>query len=187
MKIVDFIAHYFIRYFFLLFGIGLLSGALNSTWNTLSLIFNGVTAQGRVVDLHVSTMESRSRSDLGYNSSWVTSYLYHPIVEFTDQSGKSVSFVSPMNFGEKSFSSGDQVEIVYPPNNPEEAWINNTRSFWLWPFVFLIFGGFSFGIGLLLFHATGPRKRRSHKRKKIDKFHISLWIICHEWKVIFCL
>ena len=74
----------------------------------------------------------------------VDGHSYQPKITFTTQTGETVSLTSVRMSNPPQFRVGQEVPVIYDPNNPFRAYI---RSFsYLW-FVSLLFGG----IGSLLF------------------------------------
>jgi hypothetical protein len=69
---------------------------------------------------------------------------YKPRITFTTQTGETVALNSVPMSNPPQFRVGQQVPVIYDPNDPYRARI---RSFWSLWFVSLLFGG----IGSLLF------------------------------------
>ncbi|MGW8556626.1 DUF3592 domain-containing protein [Streptomyces tubercidicus] len=62
----------------------------------------------------------------------------YPVVEFTTAEGMPTRFRSSTGSNPPSYKKGDQVEVLYRADSPEDARINGFASLWLLP---LIFGG----------------------------------------------
>jgi hypothetical protein len=60
-------------------------------------------------------------------------YLHYPVVEFTIQSGRSISFKSSVGSSRTGYSVGQQVKVLYDVRNPMEAEIDSLSSLWLVP------------------------------------------------------
>lgn len=67
----------------------------------------------------------------------------YPVVEFTSADGTPRKFQSSTGSNPPSYDRGEQVEVLYRADDPEDARINGFVSLWLLP---LIFGG----IGLVI-------------------------------------
>lgn len=145
-----------IKYLFALIGIGLLVGAFLSYRHTQDFIAQAVTAQGRVIDLHVSRS---TRRDSNNNSR--ESITYYPIVEFTDRNGQSISFQSNTGSYPASYDRGDLVEVLYLPNKPRDASINSFGSLWLATIFLSSFGVIFFAIGGGIILVTLLKQRRA--------------------------
>ncbi|MEV6591197.1 DUF3592 domain-containing protein [Streptomyces acidicola] len=67
----------------------------------------------------------------------------YPVVEFTSADGTPREFRDSTGSNPPSYEVGEQVEVLYRADSPEDARINGFASLWLLP---LIFGG----LGLLI-------------------------------------
>ncbi|MGI5379469.1 DUF3592 domain-containing protein [Streptomyces sp. CA-251387] len=67
----------------------------------------------------------------------------YPVVRFTSADGTARTFRSSTGSNPPSYDEGDQVEVLYRADSPDDARINGFASLWLLP---LIFGG----IGLVI-------------------------------------
>ncbi|MDX2098999.1 MAG: DUF3592 domain-containing protein [Leptolyngbyaceae cyanobacterium bins.59] len=109
---------------FPLTGIGLLIGAFSSYRNTSSFVKAASRSEGTVVDMVVVDTgvnnSSRSRSSIAYR----------PTIHFIDHTGEKVEFTSSVGTNPPSYSKGQKVEILYHPDEPENAQINDFGSLW---------------------------------------------------------
>jgi hypothetical protein len=69
-------------------------------------------------------------------------YIYCPVVQFTTSSGLPFNFKSSVGANPAQYAIGQNVNIIYDPQNPSNAEINSNMSLW---FV----SGCSFAMGLL--------------------------------------
>ena len=73
--------------------------------------------------------------------------VFYPVVRFTTAEGRSVEFVSSSGSSPPSESVGDEVEVLYDPDDPNDAQLSGFFHLWLWPLVLgplgLIFGCFA--------------------------------------------
>jgi hypothetical protein len=128
-------------------GVGLLFVAI-AGWLYLrdsSFAEGAVHAQGTVVEMAAS-----SDSD---------GYSYTPVVEFRDADGSPHRFASSVSSNPPRYSTGETVAVIYPPDAPDNAKIDEFLERF---FLVAVFGGlgtlFSAIGGGLLFHVV--RKNR---------------------------
>lgn len=118
------------------------------TGNTLNrMLMEGVRAEGRVVD-----MEESSDSDGGHT--------YYAVVEFRTGSGVVERFRDNVGTNPPIYYRGDDVTVVYMPDEAAEAMID--RGGWNWIVPGLMFG---FG-GLMLFFTTTAYFRIKDRRMR---------------------
>ncbi len=53
-----------------------------------------------------------------------------PVVQFTTQDGQAVEFISKAQGHSPFYALGDSVPVIYNPENPEEAEINEPNYLW---------------------------------------------------------
>jgi hypothetical protein len=121
------------------------------------LIDNGVHTKGVVIELATS----RSKN----------STTYAPVVEFTDRSGEKITFTSNVYSKPASYDVGENVEVLYPKNNPTDAEINSFGQLWFPTLLFGFLGGVFTLIGFgLLYYAY-----KSHQeREKLKQYGIKI-------------
>jgi hypothetical protein len=71
-----------------------------------------------------------------------TSWAYYPMVRFTSKSGQELTFTDGVGTYPAEFEIGDVVEVLYDPDQPQQAKINSWKRIWFAPF-------WIFGIGLV--------------------------------------
>lgn len=106
---------------------------------SVSFLTDAKRAPGTVVALewrHDSSSTSRKKRGNDEPAAY-------PVVEFTPADGTARTFRSSTGSNPPSYDEGDQVEVLYRADSPDDARINGFASLWLLP---LIFGG----IGLLI-------------------------------------
>ncbi|BAT54012.1 hypothetical protein NOS3756_29760 [Nostoc sp. NIES-3756] len=142
------------KQFFLMFGsifggigsifaiIGVLIGLeINSSVGT-------VKTQGTVIDFErVKSVDSEGHSH----------EYYYPIVSFTPSSGKTTTFESRTGSYPPAFSKGQQVEIVYNPQQPSSAMIYSWFDLWFLPTMFTGMGSIFALIGGIALIKSFPR------------------------------
>jgi hypothetical protein len=113
-------------------------------WTTVSGFVIGYreVQQGRHYDAQ-GNIENRplSRTDFERPSKWTA---YDPQVQFTSADGKMISFTSSMGSNRKPYPIGAAIQVLYDPNDAENATIKSFSNLFL-PAVF----AFLFGLALL--------------------------------------
>ncbi|RCJ37315.1 hypothetical protein A6770_14365 [Nostoc minutum NIES-26] len=117
--------------------------------NTRSFVATAIPAQGTIIDL----VPRSSTDSNGYHSS----YVYYPVVKFTDRSGEPTVFESKAGSDPPAFSKGQQVEVLYNPQKPNSAMINSWHEFWLLPVIFTSLGLIFVLIGGIVLIKSFPR------------------------------
>jgi len=138
-----------LKYVFAVIGSAMLAGSFFWYTKTKSFIGEALTAPGVVIEL------VRSRSN--------DSTTYTPVVEYTTEKGQKIEFTSSVGSNPPSHSKGDQIEVLYHEDTPQQAKINSFFSLWLGPILLLVLGSiFSIvGFSLVLY----PRL----KSKNVEK------------------
>lgn len=128
-----------LRILFILVGAGLLALAAVLFQHSRAFEANAVATEGVVVEL----VESRSDDSI----------TYRPVVTFTTDEGTRVTFTSRAGSNPPVYSLGDPVEVLFDPDNPQNARLDGFfEAMGAW----LIFGGIGAlflvgGLGALLF------------------------------------
>lgn len=140
------------KYIFSIIGIGLLAGAYYLYQSTQDFLGSALSAQGTVVELSLS----RSHKSGSSNSS-VT---YAPVVNFTTNEGKSITFTSTTSSNPPSYTEGETVEVFYQADRPESAKINGFFSLWGGTLILSGIGAVFFAIGASIIMAERRRVRK---------------------------
>ncbi len=90
-------------------------------WRGVRLAREGESTIGHVVD-----MEESSDGEGGC-------CVYSPIIEFTAPNGRPVRFESSNASSPPAYRIGQEVEVLYNPNDPNDASINSFYELWLVP------------------------------------------------------
>lgn len=120
-------------------GVALLVGGVIAFVYTKRFVSGAERATGTVIDL-----SSRTDSD--------GDVTYHPVVRFTTAEGRTVQFVSSSGSSPASESEGDRVEVLYDPDDPEDAKLSGFFDLWLWPLALGGLGGMAVFFGLFAPH-----------------------------------
>jgi len=147
-----------IGYLFAAIGFGLLAGGFFWYQSVAEFIEEATVARGEVIDLVRSSSSSSSGS---------SSYTYRPVVTFKDQNGQLVEFVSSSGSNPPSYSRGEQVDVFYRPEDPQNAKIDGFFSLWGGPMVLGLVGGVFalFGVGFTV-PAIVKKRRNTRLRKQ---------------------
>lgn len=132
-------------------GVLLLVGGAIAFVHTKRFVSGSERATGTVIDL-----SSRTDSD--------GTVTYHPVVRFTTAKGRTVQFVSDSGSSPATKSEGDRVEVLYDPDDPQDAKLSGFFDLWLWPLAFGALGGMLVFFGLFAPH-FGLVADRFRKRK----------------------
>ncbi|QIR40975.1 DUF3592 domain-containing protein [Tolypothrix sp. PCC 7910] len=131
--------------FFLMFGsmfagIGGLFAVIGIIFaiNTHSFVKTAESLQGTVIDSKLrSYKDSKGRS----------SSAYFPIVKITPSSGQETIFESHTGSKPPAFKKGQQVEVLYPPQDPDSVMINSWFELWFLPTIFTGLGSIFVVVG----------------------------------------
>ena len=107
---------------FLAIGIVILIITAKIRLNTLAFLAKAISTKGRVINLE----ERASNDDDGRYS-----YSYYPVVEFSYSRGRTKQFVSKLGRNPPAFKVGQEVTVMYDPNNVESAKIGTFGELWL--------------------------------------------------------
>jgi hypothetical protein len=133
-----------LNFAFLLIGIALLAVALYLYRNTSNFIDSARKAQGTVVALRSGA----------------------PEVKFRTEQGREIQFTSSVSSKPPSYSVGETVEVLYPPDQPDKAEVNSFMTLWLGVIIVGVLGTVFSLIGLALVFAFG-RKPGGDPRLKL--------------------
>ena len=119
---------------FTLFGLLFFIIGSGLTMRQRSLEQQGTEAQGVVIDLEEN-----------YDGDGST---YKPVVQFKTRDGKSVEFASSYSSYPPAYDIGENVTVVYPPENPSEAIIKGDGQ--ILHIIFMLLGGIVASVGFFL-------------------------------------
>ena len=138
---------------FAIIGLGVMAGGVLSHRSHQHIIDNGIRTRGVVVDL------IRKTDGDGVST-------YAPAVEYRDRNRRPRIFRSSTGSSPPAYSRGEEVEIVYLPDRPERALIDDFSGRWFLPVFLLAFGAVFavVGGGLAYFYI---RRRKTIARLKV--------------------
>ncbi|MEE3715412.1 DUF3592 domain-containing protein [Tumidithrix elongata RA019] len=125
----------------LLIGIILLAVAVKMLFDTYAFLDKAILTRGRVLEL-----DTRSSTD----SDGDLSYSYYPVVEFTNSRGNLVQFTSTLGRNPPGFYQGQEVEVLYNPQNISSARIATFGEIWLGTIIVAIAGAVFGAVGIFL-------------------------------------
>lgn len=73
-----------------------------------------------------------------------------PVVEFNDQQGRQIKFISNVSTSPSVYSTGETVAVRYNPEHPEDARINDALHNWMFLSIFSFVGTIFLFLGLSL-------------------------------------
>jgi Protein of unknown function (DUF3592) len=121
---------------------------------TARFIAGAERADGTVVDLVLSDSgDDEDDQDV----------VYRPVVRFTTAEGRAVEFVSSLGSSPPSHSKGDSVEVLYDPDDPNDARLSDFLDLW---FDALLAGGL--GLGFTVVAAYVLRRTRGPSEAKLE-------------------
>lgn len=112
------------------------------TYQQRSMEQQGIAVPGQVIDLQEN-----------YDSDGST---YTPVVQFKTKSGQTVEFTSTYSSNPPAYQVGQNVTVVYLPDQPEQAVIQGEGQ--LLRIIFMISGGVTALVGASLFWTTMVRQ-----------------------------
>lgn len=154
-----------IKYSFSIIGALLLFGAGSSYKNTSDFLAEAESASGSVVAL----LKNKSNESVSYT----------PVVKFVDREGETFEFVSDISSNPPAYSVGDEVEVLYSPQNPAEAKLEGI-ALWGSSIILAVLGGVFFATGMLIV-LVGRMKKRKQARLRIHGQEVKAGIQSVEW------
>ncbi len=147
-----------IKYVLLLAGLGALAVAIYFVHSTTVFLASAAKAEGTVVAVDRSESKTARRDGPGYE----ISVSYKPVVDFVAANGEKITLHSIVGSDPPMYHKGQKVEVVYLPEQPHQARINDFLSLWLMPLLFGVTGGVFFlvGGGMILASSLKARSDR---------------------------
>lgn len=103
----------------------MVAGTLWFGWRGVRLTTQGESTTGQVIEL-----EESSDGDGGC-------CVYSPIIEFTTPEGRTVRFEGSNASDPPAYRLGQEVAVLYNPQDPDDSAINSFYELWLMPAILL--------------------------------------------------
>ncbi|MEQ5092806.1 DUF3592 domain-containing protein [Proteus terrae] len=143
----------FLFYIFALIGAIIFIVALFVIKSELNVVRNGIETTGIVID------QSVSKSSDG-------DYFYHPIIQFNTEDNREITFRSPEGSSQSRFYLGEKINVIYLPNDPQRATINNFLGLYGAGTILSIFGLLFASTGLIPLYFIRRRATRDQRLKR---------------------
>jgi len=145
---------------FLVAGLAATAGGIYFAIKRTEFLHTAATGYGVVVDFHRKT----SSSDNG------TSTVYYPVVEYTPESAgadsRTVRFEHDIGTSHPSYRRGDEVQVLYSPDDPAEAIIDEGWMNYFGPLLMVALG--------LIFTIVGASLIMKQRRQKAGESRLKL-------------
>jgi hypothetical protein len=79
---------------------------------------------------------------------------YYPVVEFKPNDGRPVQFTSGIGSSPPDYAEGEQVAVLYDPENPRQAYIHSWKRLWFAPTLLTVIGLLPLIIGLAVMYES---------------------------------
>ncbi len=156
----------FISVIFIVIGLSMLVGGAIFAVNQYTFSQTAKSTTGTVTDMLRKISHRSGKSD---------SLSYKPVVSFVDEKGDPFEFESSVSSNPPRYRKGQTVVILYDPENPQTAYIDDFVSRWMTPLIMavmsLIFGGVGGGMMLYKYlHAKKIEWLKSNGHRVAAKF-----------------
>ena len=135
---------------FVLIGAALFGGGIYAYFRQRARVAQSLLAEGVVIELLRLRAQGEfvvKRTEQGVKLE--KKYLYRPVVRFKTHAGRMVDFTASLASRPAPYEIGECVEVLYDPDDPQQAQINAFRYLWFTVFMLIFFGLFALGMGLL--------------------------------------
>lgn len=143
----------FLFYIFALIGAIIFLVALFVIKSELNVVRNGIETTGVVID------QSVSKSSDG-------DYFYHPIIQFNTEDNREITFRSPEGGSQSRFYLGEKINVIYLPNDPQRATINNFLGLYGAGTILSVFGLVFASTGFIPLYFIRRRATRDQRLKR---------------------
>lgn len=126
---------------------GLIFILIGGVWavKTLSFTASAKPAQGRIEGFE--ERESTTRR----NGVTRKKILHYPVFTFKDEQGADHRVTAGGSQSKSDYTVGQEVAVLYNPENLQDARINNYSQIWLGPCAFIIMGSVFAGLGFIIY------------------------------------
>ncbi len=143
----------FLFYIFAIIGVIIFIVALFVFKSELNLVRNGTETTGVVIELSIS-----KSSDNGS--------IYHPIIKFNTENNREIIFRSPEGSSHSRYHIGENISIIYLPNDPQKATINNFLGLYGAGTILSVFGFLFASAGFIPLYFIRRRASRNQRLKR---------------------
>jgi hypothetical protein len=136
--------------YFTFIGAALLGYGIFAYFRQRAWIARSIPADGVVVELVRSSVTGeyvRSRTESGIKTE--NKYSYRPLIRFKTHTGRTINFIPGAAMRPPPYNVGECVEVLYDPDDPQQAQINRFTYLWFNVLVLVFFGMFMIGMGLI--------------------------------------
>ncbi len=153
---------YFLSALILVIGIPFAVVSIFELKNTLNLLSNSHKTLGKIVGIE----EERRRN---------SGDMYSPVIKYKSISGDEYVYHSSTKTGYTSYKIGQEIELIYDKNNPQNARVNSFLDIWFLTIIMGVGGWASTIGGIVLLLFTLKKKRlegylKNHGQKILTDF-----------------
>jgi len=135
---------------FIISGVALVGSGVFMFFRQRAKIRRSLPAVGVVIELMRHRAEGEyAREKTAAGVKIKSKYLYRPVVRFKTETGRTIRFVASVASRPMPYQVGEQVAVIYNPDNPQEAQINRFLYLWFYVVMLIFFGVFTLAMGLL--------------------------------------
>lgn len=131
-----------VKYLFTAIGLIFFIISFTMYQSNTAFLKNAVKTQGEVIEI-IRSKTKKSNGEVSIST--------YPVVSFKDKVGKIITFTSSTGSSSSNYFVKQKIEVVYSPDNPEQAKINDFSSLWTGIVIFVILGALFFIFGLSIF------------------------------------
>lgn len=144
---------YFLSILFLLVGTPFVVVSIIILLNTLNLLSNSYKTLGKITGINE---ERQSKGG----------YMYSPVIKYKSDTGDEYVYSSATKTGYSSYKIGQEVELIYDKNNPQNARVNSILDIWFLPIFMGVSGSAITITGVILLSITLKKRRQTEYLKK---------------------
>jgi len=137
-------------------GVLLLGTGIISFFRQLAKIKQYARAEGIVTDLIPVRVENThvvSKIETGIRLD--PKYRYRPEIRFKPETGQPIQFISHVSSRPPRYKIGEQVKVLYHPQDPADARLNSTLDLWFSRLLLVLWGLFAIVMGMIGWLASG--------------------------------
>jgi hypothetical protein len=134
---------------FIFIGIALFGGGVFTFFRQRARVAQSLLAEGVVIELLQQRVRGEfviSRTEQGLK--FEKKYLYRPVIRFETQTGRKIDFIASVASRPAPYQVGECVDVLYNPDDPQQAQINSFLYLWFYVLLLVFFGLFTAGMGV---------------------------------------